>query len=77
MILWSGRTIYFLQKHLDFASIGCAMCRHMMTHLPEPVSEQDIMEMFRFKEDFHIQRKFLQYIFQLRGQEQGRSNIIR
>ena len=21
--------------------------RHMMTHLPEPVSEQDIMEMFR------------------------------
>ena len=34
------------------------MCRHMMTHLPEPVSEQDIMEMFRFKEDFHIQRKF-------------------
>ena len=77
MILWSGRTIFFLQKQLDFASIGFAMCRHMMTHLPEPVSEQDIMEMFRFKEDFHIQRKFLQSIFQLRGQEQGRSNIIR
>ena len=51
--------------------------RHMMTHLPEPVSEQDIMEMFRFKEDFHIQRKILQSILQLRGQEQGRSNIIR
>ena len=23
------------------------LARHMMTHLPEPVSEQDIMEMFR------------------------------
>ena len=53
----------FSQKHLDFASIGCAMCRHMMTHLPEPVSEQDIMEMFRFKEDFHIHRKFCNLYF--------------
>ena len=58
MILWSGRTIFFLQKHLDFCITW--LRRHMMTHLPEPVSEQDIMEMFRFKEGFHIQRKLLQ-----------------
>ena len=75
MILWSGRTIFFLHKHYDFCITW--LRRHMMTHLPEPVSEQDIMEMFRFKEDFHIQRKILQSILQLRGQEQGRSNIIR
>ena len=56
--IWSygKRSIFFFK---NTGSCINWLCRHMMTHLPEPVSEQDIMEMFRFKEDFHIQRKFV------------------
>ena len=59
--IWSyglAEQFFFFKNIWIFASLGCAMCRHMMTHLPEPVSEQDIMEMFRFKEDFKIFKDF-------------------
>ena len=34
-------------QYLGYQASEAILIRHMMTHLPEPVSEQDIMEMFR------------------------------